>query len=140
MWIAGSLTLSSCNTEQLSTLAESVLETLPEIPRDEGGPVFAEPWQAQVFAMTLALYERGLFTWVEWAEHLSDAISQAQSEGDPDTGEHYYWHWLRALETMMTTKQLASAEQLREIKGAWSRAALATPHGQPIVLAPYSGI
>ena len=33
-------------------------------------PVFAEPWQASAFAMTVALNERGLFTWSEWAETL----------------------------------------------------------------------
>ena len=33
------------------------------IPRDDDGePVFREPWEAQAFAMTLALHERGLFT------------------------------------------------------------------------------
>jgi hypothetical protein len=31
------------------------------IPRgDDGEPVFREPWEAQAFAMTLALYEQGL--------------------------------------------------------------------------------
>ena len=38
---------------------------LPGQPHDEGGPVFREPWEAQAFAMTLSLHERGLFTWPE---------------------------------------------------------------------------
>ena len=38
---------------------------VPGVPRDADGPVFREPWEAQAFAMTLALYERGVFTWPE---------------------------------------------------------------------------
>ena len=38
------------------------IDTLPRLPRDAQGPVFREPWEAQAFAMCLALYERGLFT------------------------------------------------------------------------------
>ena len=32
---------------------------VPGVPRDADGPVFREPWEAQAFAMTLALHERG---------------------------------------------------------------------------------
>lgn len=112
----------------------AALAALPSIPRDDAGPVFAEPWQAQAFAMTLELYRRGLFTWPEWAAVLSDAIADAQAQGDPDTGETYYLHWLTALERMVAMKDLASADDLAELKQAWDRAARATPHGQPIML------
>ena len=71
---------------------------VPGIPRDADGPVFREPWEAQAFAMTLALYERGVFTWPEWAAALAAEIKRAQAAGDPDTGETYYLHWLAALE------------------------------------------
>ena len=37
--------------------------SVPGIPQDAAGPVFREPWEAQAFAMTLALHERGLFSW-----------------------------------------------------------------------------
>ena len=47
---------------------------LPGMPQDCGEPVFAEPWQAQAFAMALALHQRGLFTWSEWADALSTQI------------------------------------------------------------------
>ena len=67
---------------------------MPSIPRDADGPVFREPWEAQAFAMTLALHERGLFTWNEWAAALAAEIKRAQAAGDPDTGETYYSHWL----------------------------------------------
>ncbi len=107
---------------------------LPGIPLDEEGPVFQAPWEAQAFAMTLALYEKGLFTWTEWAESLSQTITQAQASGDPDTGENYYEHWLAALERIVTEKKLLDAVSLTARKNAWQHAALHTPHGQPIVL------
>ncbi len=115
--------------QNLPTRAE-----LPAMPRDEDGPVFAEPWQAQAFAMTLWLHEQGHFTWPEWAERLSEVISAAQADGDPDRGDTYYLHWLKALETLVAEKGLLTGEALRERKDAWDRATRATPHGQPIVL------
>ena len=78
-----------------------VTAALPSLPRDAGGPVFREPWEAQAFAIALALYERGLFTWPEWAATLADEIKRAQMAGDPDTGETYYHHWLAALERLV---------------------------------------
>ncbi len=110
------------------------LQKLPAIPRDETGPVFAEPWQAQVFAMTLALYERGLFSWPEWAEHLTAAINEAQLAGDPDCGDSYYLHWLNALENILQSKQIVLGDQLHIVQHAWAEAADSTPHGQAIEL------
>src|SRR6202158_851112 len=71
-------------------------EALPGIACDAEGPVFREPWEAQAFAMALALHERGLFTWPQWAATLAEEIKRAQAAGDPDTGETYYHHWLAA--------------------------------------------
>jgi len=119
------------------TASDSVsgaLAALPALPRDNEGPVFAEPWQAQAFAMTLRLYENGAFTWPEWAATLSREITRAQQAGDPDTGETYYRHWLAALERIVANKGLASMHDLIERRDAWKRAALATPHGEPIML------
>jgi nitrile hydratase accessory protein len=105
------------------------------IPRGEdGAPVFREPWEAQAFAMTLALHERGLFTWPEWAAALSRAIRDAQAAGDCDDGSTYYRHWLSALETLASEKGAASPEALTARRDAWDRAAHATPHGGPILL------
>jgi nitrile hydratase accessory protein len=108
---------------------------LPSLPRDEGGPVFREAWEAQAFAMAVALHERGVFTWPEWAEALSDEIRAAQQAGDPDLGDTYYRHWLAALERLVARKGVTSATELRHRAEAWDRAARATPHGQPIELA-----
>jgi nitrile hydratase accessory protein len=65
---------------------------VPNLPRDEGGPVFREPWEARVFAITLALYQRGVFTWPEWTAALSDAIKRAPPGGDPSRDDTYYRH------------------------------------------------
>ena len=106
------------------------------IPRDAEGPVFREPWQAQAFALALALHERALFTWNEWAATLGDEIKKAQAAGDPDTGETYYHHWLATLERIVAAKGLADAATLSRTRDAWHRACARTPHGAPIELSP----
>lgn len=107
---------------------------LPGLPRDEQGPVFSAPWQAQAFALALALHERGVFTWPEWAAALTDAIRRAQAAGDPDHGDTYYQHWLDALEGLVIAKGLADAGRLHALEHAWEAAASRTPHGKPIEL------
>jgi nitrile hydratase accessory protein len=109
---------------------------VPGIPRDDDGPVFREPWEAQAFAMALALHERGLFSWNEWAATLAEEIARAQAAGDPDTGETYYRHWLATLERLVAEKRVASPETLHRYRDAWDHAADRTPHGAPIVLKP----
>ena len=105
------------------------------IPQGEdGAPVFREPWEAQAFALTVALHQRGLFTWSEWAQALSEAIKRAQVAGDRDDGSTYYRHWLDALERLATATGVTSESRLAERRAAWDRAAHATPHGSPILL------
>ena len=110
------------------------LQVLPLLPHDADGPVFKAPWEAHAFAMTLKLHERGVFTWAEWAAALSRAIAAAQAAGDADLGDTYYRHWLDALEALVSTKQVSSADELKRYQAAWDHAADRTPHGQPIVL------
>ena len=116
--------------------ARRATAAVPGIPRDAEGPVFREPWEAQAFAMTLALHERGLFSWPEWAATLGEEIKRAQAAGDPDTGETYYRHWLNALERMVAAKGLADVTMLARYRHAWHHAADRTPHGTPIELRP----
>jgi nitrile hydratase accessory protein len=116
--------------------ARRATEAVPGIPCDAEGPVFKEPWEAQAFAMTLALHQRGMFTWPEWAATLGDEIKRAQAAGDPDTGETYYHHWLNALERLVSEKNIADRATLRRYHDAWDRAADRTPHGVPIELRP----
>jgi nitrile hydratase accessory protein len=107
---------------------------------DQGSPVFAEPWQAQAFAMTLKLYERGVFTWPEWAEYLAREIQRVQAAGDPDLGDTYYKHWLCALERIVADKGLVGAADLAKRKHEWADAARNTPHGKPIELRPDASV
>lgn len=107
---------------------------LPGQPLQDGEPVFAAPWQAQSFAMTVALHQRGLFTWTEWAAALAQHIAAAQAAGDADLGDTYYSHWLSALETLVASKGASSASELAHYCDAWDHAAERTPHGQPIEL------
>jgi nitrile hydratase accessory protein len=119
--------------------AQAVLHaasTVPGIPRDADGPVFREPWEAQAFAMAVALHARGLFSWNEWAAALAAEIKRAQSAGDADTGETYYRHWLAALERLIADKGVATPDTLHRYRDAWDHAADRTPHGSPIVLMP----
>src|SRR5258708_36832382 len=107
---------------------------VPGVPRDADGPVFREPWEAQAFAMTLALHGRGVFTWNEWAAALAAEIKRAQASGDPDTGETYYSHWLNTLEQLVADKGVTTPATLHPYRDAWDRACDRTPHGEPIEL------
>ena len=109
---------------------------LPDQPHDDGGPVFREPWEAQAFAMTLALHERGVFTWDEWARALAGEIAAAQADGDADLGDTYYRHWLAALESLIAAKGVTSTVELARYRSGWLHAAERTPHGVPIELRP----
>src|SRR4051812_9501643 len=107
-WTSGSPTLSAPDP-----LA------LPRLPRDAGGPVFQEPWQAQAFALALQLHAQGAFTWTEWAEALSERLKAA---GPDDDGSRYYEHWLATLEDLVTGKDLAAPAELGARKHAWATA------------------
>jgi nitrile hydratase accessory protein len=94
-------------------------------------PVFDAPWQAEAFAMVVALHQRGLFAWPEWAEMLSAEVKRPGVAAD---GSDYYQCWLRALERMLGAKGIAGASDIDGLAAAWQRAAHATPHGKPILL------
>jgi len=105
-------------------------------PRNAGEPVFGAPWEAQAFALAVALHERGAFTWKEWASTLAVVIGEARMRGESDTGARYYEHWLAALERIVAAKRLLEPHSLEDRQRAWRAAARRTPHGQPIVLHP----
>lgn len=108
---------------------------LPGMPTDDAAdPVFREPWEAHAFALALSLHQRGLFTWVEWADALARQIATAQACGDGDHGDTYYRHWLAALETLVAAKGASSSGELSRYRHAWGRAAGRTPHGLAIEL------
>ena len=131
MSICGRTTLNK--PEQ--TVDEEQLTALPPLPRDEEGPVFAEPWQAQAFALAVKLSEQGHFTWKEWATALAAELKAAAAQGEPDDGSQYYHHWVTALERLVTEKGLSDSPALLNRKNAWVSAYQHTPHGKPVVLA-----
>ncbi|QPC95201.1 nitrile hydratase accessory protein [Mesorhizobium sp. INR15] len=103
----------------------------PILPANVDTPVFAEPWQAEAFAMTVALHDKGLFSWGEWADALSAQVKKPEAAAD---GHDYYEHWLAALETLLASKGVAPTAEVDALAEAWERAAHATPHGKPILL------
>ena len=107
--------------------AKPDLQSLPQMILDGDEPVFSAPWEAQAFALTISLYEKGLFTWAEWADHLSAEVHSGENRD-------YYQHWLVALEKLMAIKQVTSPEEVERREQAWHAAAARTPHGQPIKL------
>ena len=123
-------------SQHKSTPDPESLAALPRLPRDEGGPVFAEPWQAQAFALAVKLSEAGHFTWKEWAAALAAELKAAADRGEPDDGSYYYEHWLATLERLVTAKGLTDSVALLARKEAWADAYVHTPHGKPIDLVP----
>lgn len=103
------------------------LSDTPAIPKDADGPVFAEPWEAQAFAMAVKLHEAGVFGWTEWAETLGTELHTHPERP-------YYESWLAALERLVEAKGVMSNPERMARIDAWDRAAKATPHGQPIDL------
>lgn len=104
------------------------------MPRDEGGPVFAEPWQATAFALAVRLSTEGQFTWKEWAEVLAEELKADELRGESDDGSRYYHCWLTALEHLVIEKRLSDPAALLAQKEAWADAYRHTPHGKPIEL------
>jgi nitrile hydratase accessory protein len=108
--------------------------SLPQLPREGMEPVFAEPWQAQAFALVIELNKRGYFTWSEWTQTLAMELQRGALSGDGDDGSRYYEHWLAALERLVLAKGLSDSHALLRRKSDWAEAYRHTPHGNPVVL------
>jgi len=126
--------MTTLNSPEAISHKES-FAVLPQLPRDEDGPVFAEPWQAQAFALAVRLSEQGHFTWKEWAATLAEEIRAAASRGESDDGSRYYHYWLAALERLVAAKRLSDPAAMLARKEAWAEAYRRTPHGKPVELA-----
>lgn len=88
-----------------------------DLPRDDEGPVFAEPWEAQAFALVVQLCDAGHYTWPEWAKVFSAELASAKDaelRGDPVPS--YYEHWLVAAEKLILAKGLVTRDQLAVAK------------------------
>ena len=107
------------------------MKDLPGLELDGGEPVFAEPWQAQAFALALQLHASGAFSWAEWTDALTEQLKLSDSADD---GSRYYECWLGALERLVTAKTLVTPAALEGRIEAWADAYRHTPHGQPVEL------
>lgn len=112
------------------------LDELRGLPRDGDGPVFQEPWEAQVFALAVQLESAGWFTWTEWAAALARQINAAQAAGDPDLGDTYYVHWLETFAALCAEKGLVPSGEFTIRTEEWRAAYRRTPHGSPVELKP----
>lgn len=118
----------SSAAQTLEQIAGACGDSLPLPPRGDE-QVFAQPWQAQVFAMTVALHERGVLTWPGWAQLLGRHVARGAADGSD-----YYNRWADALQEVLAERQIASAEEIDRAAQAWHEAAARTPHGRPIEL------
>ncbi len=121
----------------ISAASLADIESLPAIPRNDDGPVFQAPWEAQAFAMVVALHERGVFTWPKWSAALAREIAAAradESSGERGRQKGYYDIWLAALERLLAEVDLISPDQRKIRRSQWEAAAVAAPHGEPIHL------
>ena len=116
------------------------LKRTPHLPHDEGGPVFAAPWEAKAFAMALDLHRQGLFEWTEWCDALGAEIKAAQTSGDPDLGDTYYLHWLSALEKLVAAKQVTDQAALLAAKEDWRAADELRGFGEAPILVKGAGL
>ena len=114
-------------------------DALLAVARDKEEPIFNEAWEAQAFAIVVALHEAKLFRWSEWTAALSREIAAASGSSGRDADDSYYLHWLAALEALVVEKGAATRADLDARKAAWARAAAATPHGEPILLSSDPG-
>jgi nitrile hydratase accessory protein len=126
--------ISTCLTTTLNQPDSDLLAALPHLPVENNGPVFAEPWEAQAFSLTVKLSERGHFTWKEWTAALTLELNAAADRGEADDGSRYYHHWLAALERLVIEKGLTDRVGLDVRKEAWAEAYRHTPHGRPVEL------
>jgi nitrile hydratase accessory protein len=94
-------------------------------------PTFAEPWQAQAFAMAVHMRDRGLIAWSDFSTALAEEIAAAAEDYTPD---RYYDCWLDALERLVIRAGLAEPDALHDLEHAWEDAYRRTPHGQPVSL------
>jgi nitrile hydratase accessory protein len=102
--------------------------------QDDTRPGFAEPWQAELFAMTHALSQRGVFSWPQWAAAFATAIARHPQTGEEGIELAYFRQWLSALEGLLADKGICAAQDLNSLAARWRQAYLHTPHGQPVEL------
>ena len=95
---------------------------------------FDDPWHAEVFAVTVHLSERNIFSWTEWTEALGNQISKVKLARVIDGSDDYYNLWLQALIELISIKGVTDAETVLYVQNLWTDAYRNTPHGEPVKL------
>ena len=110
------------------------MSQLDHFSKEEPHKPFDEPWHAEVFAVTVHLSERSLFSWAEWTEALGEQISKVKLRRHIDGSNDYYNLWLQALIELILTKGITDAEAILDVQNRWADAYRNTPHGKPVKL------
>ena len=96
---------------------------------------FDEPWQAQLFALTVALNEAGHFGWPDWTRAFGATLKRRGAERAQDGSADYYAAWLETLEALLDASGGAPRTEAAAVKAAWDAAYRSTPHGKPVRIA-----
>ena len=136
--------MGTSSGKRVSASPYSDASELPGLSSDGDEPVFANPWQAKIFALVVGLHQRGCFSWTEWTEILSTEIAVARANGEndnnnankaePDPGDSYYRMWVIALERLLMNKTIVYSGDIPNRVKEWRNAYLNTSHGNPVTL------
>ena len=115
---------------------------LPGLADEGSDPVFASPWQAQIFSLVVGLHQAGCFSWNEWAEALSREIAEDSNGGadgvmtheEIDPSDSYYRLWVSALEQILADKTILESDEVQERVTQWRDAYPNTPQEAPVAL------
>ena len=106
--------------------------SLPLITDPNPKNVFSDPWQGQLFAITVYLSEQGNFSWGEFVKEFGETLKKKKVFKTFSPNQEYYCCWLKALEELIINKNLGSSKKLYSLKNKWEKAFLSTPHGSPV--------
>lgn len=95
---------------------------------------FDDPWQAQLFALTVALSDAGHFGWADWTAAFGATLKHHGASRELDGGSDYFNAWLETLEGLLSRTGMAATADVARMKAAWEEAYATTPHGQPVRL------
>ena len=77
------------------------------LPRKSGELVFHDDWEKRIFAMVVALYQKGHFEWDEFKDLLIEQIRlSGETPERPDLDKPgYYEFWIKNLEVILDRKK-----------------------------------
>ena len=100
------------------------------LPRKSGELIFQNPWEGGVFALTVALCERGLYQWSEFRDHLITEIATAERQDlSPELRPSYYECWLAAFEALLIGKGILTKAKI-DTRASWLARAASPLHSR----------